>query len=241
MVAVFLCVLPFSLFAWSEQHISSGMASILNATTPLMTLLVAFAAQSVESRSHDRMVGLVLGFVGVVVLIAPWTGLGNFDLLGQVVCLGATLSYGIAFNYLRRFVIPLGLSSVTIATMHVGIGAIIMIVISPAFVDSPPSFSWALVASMVALGVAGTGFAYIWNANIVSAWGATNASTATYVSPVVGVILGIVLLDERLSWNHPIGAIVVFVGIACSQGRFRGLRQRWKPSRVNGYQGDYQI
>lgn len=240
-VAVLLCVVPFSLFAWSEQHISSGLASILNATTPLMTMVVALAALSSEVRSLDRLLGLALGFLGVLILIAPWAGLGQSDLLGQLACLAATLAYGLAFNYLRRYVIPLGLPAVTVATMHVAIGAVIMVVMSPIVAAGPINISGSIILSMVILGVAGTGFAYIWNTNIVSSWGATNASTVTYVSPVVGVALGVVLLGESLEWHHPVGAVVIFIGIACTQGRIRALMGQLRKDPLQPAAGEYQI
>lgn len=240
-VAVLLCVVPFSLFAWSEQHISSGLASILNATTPLMTMMVALAALATEARSLDRLLGLALGFLGVLVLIAPWAGLGQTDLLGQLACLAATLSYGLAFNYLRRYVTPLGLPAVSVATMHVGIGAVIMVALCPMIAAEPIHISGSIIVSMVVLGIAGTGFAYIWNTNIVGSWGATNASTVTYVSPIVGVALGAIVLGEGLEWHHPVGAVIIFFGIACSQGRVGALVGKLRRDRDQQEAGNYQI
>lgn len=85
--------------------------------------------------------------------------------------------------------------------------------------------SWPVVLSMVALGVLGTGLAYAWNANVVAGWGATNASAVTYLTPVVGVALGFLVLGERLGWNEPLGALIVIAGIALAQGRFSRAAQ----------------
>jgi drug/metabolite transporter (DMT)-like permease len=225
-VAVLLCVAPFLLFAWAEQHIGSGLASIYNATTPLMTMLVALAALPQERPTKARLAGLLTGFAGVVVVLAPWQGVGSGDLLAQGACLLATASYGLAFVYLRRFVSPLGLDAVPAATVQVGLGALIMGVLSPFLATGPVHLTGQVVFSVLALGAVGTGLAYVWNNNIVTAWGATNASTVTYLTPVVGVLLGVAVLREPLGWNEPVGAAVVVAGIAISQGRFKSRSRK---------------
>ncbi|CAA9250034.1 MAG: Permease of the drug/metabolite transporter (DMT) superfamily [uncultured Corynebacteriales bacterium] len=105
-VGVLLCVAPFLLFAWAEEHISSGLASIYNATTPLMTSVVALAALREEQLTRARTVGLLTGFAGVLVVFGPWQGLDGGATLAQAACLAATASYGVAFVYLRRYVSP---------------------------------------------------------------------------------------------------------------------------------------
>jgi len=235
-VALLLCVVPFSLFAWAQQGISSGLASIYNATTPLMTMLVALAALPAERPTRTRLAGLGLGFAGVLVVLAPWSGVGSGTVLAQLACLGATASYGVAFVYLRRFVSPHGLGAVPVATVQVGLGAVVMLALSPVVATSPVDLSPAVVAAVVALGAVGTGLAYVWNTNVVAGWGATNASTVTYLTPLVGVALGVLVLDEDVAWNQPVGALVVIAGIAVSQDRLtplvRGLRQRSTPDPV---------
>ncbi|MGO4453329.1 DMT family transporter [Arthrobacter sp. RAF14] len=217
-VSVLLCVLPFSLFSWAELHVPSGLASIYNATTPLMTLLVASVALPEERPDRTKLTGLLLGFIGVVVVLGPWRGLSGGEGLAQAACLLATLSYGLAFVYLRRFVSPRRLPALSVATVQVGLGAVIMLALAPLTATDPMRLSWPVTLSVAALGVVGTGLAYLWNTNVVAAWGATNASTVTYLTPVVGVVLGIVVLGESVSWNEPLGAVVVIAGIALSQG-----------------------
>jgi drug/metabolite transporter (DMT)-like permease len=219
-VSVLLCVIPFLLFAWAERHIGSGLASIYNATTPLMTMLVALAALPAERPSRARLAGLLTGFTGVLLVLAPWNGIGGGGLTAQGGCLLATASYGLAFVYLRRFVSPLGLNAVPAATAQVCLGALIMLILTPALAIGPMRLSVAVVISVLALGAVGTGLAYVWNNNVVTAWGATNASTVTYLTPVVGVILGVAILREPLAWNEPVGAAIVIIGVAVSQGRF---------------------
>lgn len=220
-VAVLLCVAPFLLFAWAEQHVTSGLASIYNATTPLMTLLVAMVALPEERLTRDRLLGLVLGFLGVVVILSPWRGLGHLGLLGQLACLGATACYGMGFTYLRKTVAHRGLPAVGVACAQVSLATAMMLVLSPLVARGPVHLSGKVVASVLLLGAFGTGVAYLWNTNVVTAWGATNASTVTYLTPVVGVVLGVLLLGDPVTWGEPIGALLVVLGIVVGQGRLR--------------------
>ena len=224
-VSLLLCVIPFLLFAWAQQDISSGLASIYNATTPLMTMLISLIALREERPTRNRTVGIAVGFLGVVVVLGPWSGLGGGTALAQLACLGATASYGAAFVYLRRYVSPRGLAAIPVATVQVGLGAVVMLALAPAIAIAPVSLSLPVVLAVLALGALGTGLAYVWNTNIVGAWGATNASTVTYLTPVVGVALGVIVLAEQISWNEPVGAAIVILGIAITQGRIRLSRR----------------
>lgn len=220
-VTVLLCVTPFLLFAYAEQHISSGLASIYNATTPLMTMVVAFVALPQERLSRVRVIGLAAGFVGVIVVLAPWHGLGHASSLAQGACLLATISYGLAFVYLRRFVSPFALPAIPVAATQVGIGAILLLAVIPFAPQTPVDLTLPVVGSLIGLGSLGTGMAYVWNTNIVAAWGATAASSVTYLTPLVGVTLGVALLSESLTWNQPLGAAIVITGVAISHGRLQ--------------------
>ncbi|MET9629265.1 DMT family transporter [Lentzea sp. NPDC006480] len=218
-VAVVLCVVPFTLFAWAEQHIDSGLASIYNATTPLMTALVALAALPAERPTRTKLIGLAVGFLGVLIVLAPWRILLGGGAVAQLACLLATLSYGLAFVYLRRFVSPRGLNAVPVAAVQVGLAATIMLVLAPAWIATPAAWSWVVLAAVGVLGVVGTGLAYVWNTNVVAGWGATSASTVTYLAPVVGVVLGVVVLGEALHWNEPLGGAIIIAGVVLAQRR----------------------
>jgi drug/metabolite transporter (DMT)-like permease len=221
-VGLLLCVIPFLLFAWAQQHVPSSIASIINATTPLMTMIVALAALPSERPDRWRIGGLFVGFCGVLLVLAPWQSLGSSGTpVGYVACLIATLSYGVAFVYMRRFVSPLGLPAISTATVQVSSAAAIMLLISPWIAAQPLTLAPPVVTSMVLLGVLGTGLAYVWNANIVSQWGATRASTVTYLAPIVGITLGVVVLGEQVGWSQPLGAAVVILGILVSQRRIK--------------------
>ncbi|NVM94636.1 DMT family transporter [Arthrobacter wenxiniae] len=225
-VSVLLCVAPFLLYSWAEQTIGSGLASIYNATTPLMTTLVALAALPRERPTRVRLLGLLAGFLGVVIVLGPWRGTGGGTLAAQASCLAATACYGLGFVYLRRFVSPRGLPALSLATVQVGLGALIMLILAPWIATAPVHLTPRVVVSILILGMAGTGLAYVWNTNLVAAWGAANASTVTYLTPVVGVSLGVAVLSEPVSWNQPVGAVIVVAGIAISQGRLSGVG-RW--------------
>lgn len=223
-VAALNCVIPFLLFAWAGQHIASGVASILNATTPLATVLLAVAMLPDERLGAARLGGLLAGFTGVVVVLGPWRGIGESGLLAQLACLGAAACYGLAFTWVRRFVLPRGVEPIAIATAQIGLGAIAMVALAPVIATQPIDLDPRVVGSILGIGVAGTGVAFVWNMNVLAAWGATSASTVTYLVPVIGVTLGIVVLGETFSWNEPTGALVVILGVAIAQGRRRRRR-----------------
>lgn len=225
-VAILLCVVPFLLFAWAEQRVDSGLASIYNATTPMMTVLVALVALPSERPTRTGLAGLAVGFTGVVVVLAPWQGLAGGTLTAQAACLLATLCYGTAFVYIRRFISPTGLPAVAVTTVQVGIGAALMLLAAPFVATTPVHVTWPVVLSVTVLGVFGTGLAYVWNTKVVAGWGATTASTVTYLTPIVGVALGSLVLGELPSWHEPVGAVIVVLGMALLQPRPRGRRRQ---------------
>lgn len=224
-LALSFCVIPFLLFSWAQQHVTSGLASIYNATTPIMTAIMAGLLLRVERLSREQIAGIALGITGVLVIIGPWQGLDlSQSLVAQLAILGATACYGFSLAYMRRFVAHTGMSALTFSFLNIGIAAVIMIGLAPVVAWAPVRLTPAIVISLILLGAIGTGLAYVWNQNVVRAWGPTRASTVTYITPVIGVVLGILILGERLSWNEPVGAVVVFVGILLAQGRLRRRR-----------------
>lgn len=226
-LAVSFCVVPFLLFSWAEQHVSSGLGSIYNATTPIMTAVMAAAVFRVERLKPVQITGIAVGIAGVVVIIAPWTGLDlTHGLVAQLALLGATACYGFSLAYMRRFLRDSGMTPLAFSFVNIGIAAVLMTLIAPAIALSPVTLDPWIVGSMVLLGCLGTGVAYIWNQNTLRAWGPTAASTVTYITPVVGVALGVLVLGEEVSWHEPVGAAVVFLGILLAQNRLRMPRRR---------------
>ncbi|GGI46312.1 drug/metabolite transporter (DMT)-like permease [Agromyces flavus] len=219
------CVVPFLLFAWAQQSVTSSMASILNATTPIMTAIIATLAFRVERLDASRWLGVLVGIIGVAIIIAPWnTELGG-DLAGQLAILGATACYGVMFGYTRRFLSGRPIAATTFAFLQVGTAGAVMLLLTPWLAAGPVRLDAAIVVCLAVLGIAGTGLAYVWNIGVIRDWGPTNASTVTYVTPVVGVVLGVLILREPLTWNEPVGALVVMAGILLAQGRVRMPRR----------------
>lgn len=221
-VSVFLNAVPSSLMAWAEQTVPSGLASIYNATTPIMTLAALAVLVPTEKLRGRQVVGIVLGIVGVLVLVGPWDVLGDPAVLasvpGQVALLGMTACYGIGLAYLRRVAVTSSHDPVTLATVQLTLAAGLLLAVAPVIATGPVQLDWRIVAAMVALGCVGTGLAYAWNTRLVQAWGAGRASTVTYLTPVVGVVLGVLVLGERVRWNEPVGGLVVLIGIALASG-----------------------
>ena len=197
-VGTTFCVIPFSLFAGAEQVLPSSLASIYNATTPIMTLLLTPLVLRTERLDRARIAGLAIGIAGVVVLSGPWRLIGDADLSttlpAQLACLGATLSYGFSGLYLRRFVSGLPYDAVTLASAQLAMAALVSLLLAPFLAGGPVALSPAVVLSVTALGVLGTGVAYIWYTRVIREWGPVRASTVTYLTPVVGVVLGLSLI-----------------------------------------------
>lgn len=224
-LAVSFCVVPFLLFSWAQQHVTSGLASIYNATTPIMTAVMAGLLFRVEKLKPVQILGIVVGILGVTVIVAPWQGLDlDQSLVAQLAILGATACYGFSLAYMRRFVSNTGMSALMFSFLNIGIAAAIMAALTPAIALTPVALDPWIIGSVLLLGCLGTGVAYIWNQNTLRAWGPTRASTVTYITPIVGVALGIVVLGEAITWNEPVGAVVVFLGILLAQDRLRRRR-----------------
>jgi len=238
-VGIFFCAVPFTLFAWAEQYVPSGLASIYNAATPIMTLLLTPLILRSERLGPARAAGLVVGILGVVVLTGPWQLLGSSELRStipaQLACLGATASYGFAGLYLRRFVSGMPYDSVTLSSVQLAMASLVVLLAAPFVARGTVSLNVPVVLSIVVLGVVGTGVAYVWYTRIMRDWGAARASTVTYLTPVVGVVLGVLLLGESVHWYEPAGGAIVVAGILVSQGvLFARLRRRTARS---GYAG----
>jgi len=231
-IAITNCVVPHLAFAWAEQYVSSGLASIYNAVTPIATALMVTLAFRVERLNRGQVLGIAIGIAGVVAIIAPWQHDGfSGNLAGQLACLLAAVCYGFSFGYIRTFLSHRPIPGVSFAFLNIGVAGAIMLVLTPVIAWQPVRLDASIVASLLTLGVLGTGVAYIWHINVLRAWGPTNASTVTYITPVVGVLLGVLVLGETFSLNQPLGAALVLVGILFTQQRIRLARRSASPAR----------
>jgi drug/metabolite transporter (DMT)-like permease len=210
--------IPFALLAEGETRISSVLAGIWNASTPLLTLVVATFMLPDERPTPRRVLGLLGGFAGVLVVLGPWRSVGGSELAGQLMCLGAAACYGIAFPYTRRFVAGRPDSGVALSAGQLLWSTVQLGVLTLFVGGSVRHLEADGVAAILALGVLSTGGAYILNYAIVRLAGATTASTVTYVVPLVSTALGIAILSEQLEWNQPFGAALVLGSVAFSEG-----------------------
>jgi drug/metabolite transporter (DMT)-like permease len=223
-VAILLNALPGYLFAVGETHVSSIMAGLLNATTPLMTVLVISVGFREQKININQALGVLIGFFGIVLVTGALSGLSSNSWRGVFELLCATLCYGISFPYSRRYVNVLNYSPRSLAATQVACSAILL---APfAFIHGITSAPWSAksIWGIVILGALGTGFAYIWNFRNIRLAGSLIASTVTYITPVVATILGIWLLNESFKITQVIGGLCVLLSGALVQKRIKLVR-----------------
>lgn len=216
--------IPFALFVWGQHHIAIGLAAILNATTPLFTVIVAHFLTRDEKLSASKLVGVGLGLLGVTLMLgAEWlAGLGT-GLLAQLACLAAALSYAIAGVFGRRFK-RMGVPPLATATGQVTASSLLMLPLvlmldHPWTLTTPSLGTWA---ALLAIGVASTALAYILYFRILAAAGATNLLLVTFLIPVSAILLGSFFLGESLESKHFIGMGLIGFGLSLIDGRIAG-------------------
>ncbi|MHB8682215.1 MAG: DMT family transporter [Acidimicrobiales bacterium] len=220
--ALFLNTVPFTLFAYGETHVSAVAAGIWNATTALFTLPIALLMIPGERARPSRVVGLGVGFAGVLVVLGVWSGgLSGSSIEGHLLCIGAAASYGVGIPYSQRFLLGRGDQPLSLATGQLVMGSIQLAVVSLALTGAPHSLPARVVVSVLLLGVLGTGIAFVVSYSLTRDVGATVSSTVTYLIPVFSTAAGVVILGEHLRWNEPVGAVVILVGAALTTGRLQ--------------------
>jgi drug/metabolite transporter (DMT)-like permease len=218
-LAVFFNAVPWTLFAYGEQHTSSIVAGLWNATTPLWVLLVSLLAFGEERPTRDRVLGLAIGFGGVVTLLGPWRGLGHGAIIGHLACGLGAVFYGLGFPYTRRHLQGRPESGVVLSSCQMLCATAMLAVFLP-FTRSPTvHIGLDGLGSLLALGALGSGVAFAVNYAIIRARGIAVASTVTYLIPVFSTALGALVLGETVHWNQLAGTAVLLGGIALTQGR----------------------
>ena len=220
-VAVLGVALPFSLFGFGEQRISSVLAGIWNSVTPLVALPMAVLVFQTEKMTRRRVLGLVLGFIGAATILGVWQGVGGSSLGGQLMCLTAAACYGVAIPYTRRFITPRPESGLSASASQLLIASVLLGVVAPVAGGGYPAvaeLSGPVLGSVAALGVLGTGFAFVLHLRNIRLLGASTASMVTYLIPVFATAIGVVVLGEDLAWFQPVGAAIVLLGVAIAQG-----------------------
>ncbi|AWZ07615.1 EamA/RhaT family transporter [Streptomyces sp. ICC4] len=217
--ALLLNALPFSLFAYAELTIPSSLAGICNATSPLWGMALSLVALSEDRPTRRRFAGLGLGFLGVLTVLGAWQGFSGVDAKGTVLALLASLSYPIGWIYIRRTMASTPGSPLAMTSAQLMIATVQLAVVSALFTSAPTSFPLWPTLSVIALGALGTGMALRMQYGLVAEVGPTTAQMVTYFIPVIATTAGVLLLDEQLHWNTPVGAAVVLAGAALSQPR----------------------
>jgi drug/metabolite transporter (DMT)-like permease len=220
-VAMLLNVIPGVLFALAETKVTSILAGILNAVTPLMTLIAILIVNRQEKPKLFQIVGLLIGFTGVLTVLGAWQGLGDNPLWAILVLLAAVSCYGISFPYTRRFVMPYKLKSEAAVATQLTLAATTLLPFYLIDGIAKDEYRLGPVLGMFALGIFGSGFAYIWNFKVMELAGSAIASSVTYLTPVVAVIVGVIFLNEKITWYEPVGALVVLLGAAIAQERIK--------------------
>lgn len=211
-------VIPFSLISWGQVYISSSLASILNATTPLFAAVLAHMLTGDEHLTGHRIIGILLGIIGVSLLVGPQALYGiSSNVLGQFAIMAAAISYACGGIYTRHL-----RNMSTLVAMTGTLVAASILTLPLVFIYEYPvrtSMQWSTVGALLGLSVFGTALAYILYFHIIRTVGATNTLLVTFLVPVTALLLGVLVLKETLSQHAIAGMLVIFLGLVAVDGR----------------------
>jgi drug/metabolite transporter (DMT)-like permease len=213
---------PFGLITFAESlpAIDSSLASVINSAVPLFVIVIAAIFLRGETITVNRLVGLVVGFIGVAVLVGiDVTDLGSSSSIGELALLGATASYGVGAVYAKAHVH--GLRPMVPALFQVFFGLVVTSILAFA-TEHPLAVSWTpeSILAVVWLGLLGSGLAYLCYFRILQHWGATRTSLVAYLLPIFGIALGALVLAEPIAPTTLLGTILIIAGIALVNARF---------------------
>lgn len=227
--AFFGNAVPFTLFAVGERSVDSGVAGVLNATTPLWVLLIAIVLRTERNLSPAKVAGLVLGFGGTLLIFSPWEA--SFASWDALLILVAAICYAVSFAYIGRFIASRsprsehhhgrGVAPVALSASQVTAALGLVTLALPVYGIEPVHLRWDAALAVGILGVFGTGLAFVLNYRLIADEGPTNAATVGYLLPVVSVLLGALFLDEALTPHVIAGMVVVLGGVALTRVRRR--------------------
>ncbi|WP_338485865.1 DMT family transporter [Streptomyces sp. SCSIO 75703] len=229
--------LPFTLFAYAELTIPSSLAGICNATSPLWGMLLSLVALSEDRPSRVRVAGLGIGFLGVLTVLGVWEGFHGLDVTGTACALLASLCYPVGWIYVRRTLAGSRHSHLSLTGGQLLAATAQLAVVTPLFTSVPSRFPAVPLLAVAALGVLGTGLAFLIQYDLVAEVGPTTAQMVTYFIPVIATVAGVALLGEPLSWSTPAGALVVLAGAALTQARPGAARAGRSADRAPGDTG----
>jgi drug/metabolite transporter (DMT)-like permease len=223
LVAVLLNVIPGYLFAFAQNHISTVIASIINSITPILTVLMLLIVFRTEPVTRKQVVGIMIGLAGGLIALGIEPGdLGDNDPIGVIAVVGAILCYGFAIPYVRKSITPLSDSSLMLATMQVLLAALILLgMFGAVWVSGGQGIlvpePW-IGTQILILGL-GTGIAYVWHFQVIERVGSAVASTITYPTLLVSLVIGWIVLRETFGWEMVLGAVLIVIGSAVTQQR----------------------
>lgn len=225
LAALFANAVPYLLFGIGQQTVASNVAGMLNATTPLWAVALAFAARTEPSLSLSRVAGLAAGMAGVMLIFAPWESGGQIATWGGLACLAAAASYGLSYVYMGHFLAGKGIPPLMLSASQLTVATALLAVAMPIAGTNAVAWQPGAVIGVLVLGAAGTGAAYVLLYRLISEEGATAASTVTYLLPVVAAALGWLVLREPVTAAMAAGAGLVLVGVALAQLRTTSASQ----------------
>jgi drug/metabolite transporter (DMT)-like permease len=211
--------IPFTLFGIGEQTVDSGVAGVLNATTPLWVLLIAIVLRTERGLSATKITGLVLGFLGTLLIFSPWEA--EVASWGALIILVAAICYAISFAYIGKFVSGRGVAPIALSASQILAATGLMALAMPVEGLTPVHLRLDAAIAIAILGIFGTGFAFALNYRLITDEGPTNAATVGYLLPVVSVLLGALFLGETLTPHVIAGMVVVLGGVALTRVRRR--------------------
>ncbi len=217
--ALFANAVPYLLFAVAEQSVNSSTAGIINATTPLWTVVLALAVRHQKAVTSWQAAGLIVGFVGAVLIFTPWSTTAGLTSAGGLECLAASISYAVSYIYMDKFLARRGIGPMVLSACQLAAASIMLAIALAVTGVRTPHVTAVSVAAIAVLGVIGTGFAYVLNYQIIISEGATVASTVTYLLPVVAIVLGVLVLDESITVYALAGIALVLAGVALTRRR----------------------
>jgi drug/metabolite transporter (DMT)-like permease len=227
-------LIPFCLIVWGQTHIESGLASILNATTPIFSVVLAHFFTREEKLTFNRISGIVLGWIGVSVLIGIESLRGfGLEVIGQIAIIGAAIFYAFAAIYGRRFK---NMNPIVVATGML-CGTTLMMIPLALYFDQPWNLTPSAMTIMSILGLAAisTSLAYIIYFHVLATAGPTNLLLVTFLIPISAIALGVMVLGEQLGWEVFVGMGMIFLGLITIDGRlFKKFKKKIKLGESNG-------
>ena len=231
--AMLAATIPWGLTALGEQYISSALTAIVGSTGPLFTLLAILVAFPEERPTWQRMLGLGVGFLGVLIVVGVWRGIGTATWIGIAAVIAANVIWSWSLPVSRRYLTG-GIRATDISPTALAAGMYTMasIAVVPFLVIVPvvhERVDWSAGLAIVMLGALGSGLAAVMNFRVIGRADATTASTVLYLTPLVAVIVGSTVMGETVTWNEPLGGVVILMGAALAQGLVSFGKSRTRP------------